>query len=70
MGIICIPLLAEAHGGGLDKYGCHHNRKLGGYHCHKGQFAGAHFKSKVEMLKSLKESRKSDTGSKHEKVKG
>ncbi len=22
------------HGGGLDKNGCHHDRKRGGYHCH------------------------------------
>jgi hypothetical protein len=25
---------ALAHGGGLDKNGCHHDRKNGGYHCH------------------------------------
>lgn len=25
---------AIAHGGGLDKNGCHHDRKNGGYHCH------------------------------------
>jgi hypothetical protein len=25
-----------AHGGGLDAYGCHNNRKAGGYHCHRG----------------------------------
>ncbi|HZW46552.1 MAG TPA: YHYH domain-containing protein [Microvirga sp.] len=24
-----------AHGGGLDKNGCHHDRKKGGYHCHR-----------------------------------
>jgi hypothetical protein len=23
-----------AHGGGLNKDGCHNNRKTGGYHCH------------------------------------
>src|SRR5262245_25539765 len=27
---------AEAHGGGLDANGCHHDRKAGGYHCHRG----------------------------------
>ena len=27
---------ANAHGGGLDKHGCHHDRKNGGYHCHRG----------------------------------
>jgi hypothetical protein len=25
---------AFAHGGGLDKNGCHNDRKKGGYHCH------------------------------------
>jgi hypothetical protein len=25
-----------AHGGGLDANGCHHDRKHGGYHCHRG----------------------------------
>ncbi len=26
---------AAAHGGGLDQQGCHHDRKRGGYHCHR-----------------------------------
>jgi hypothetical protein len=46
------PLL-YAHGGGLDKYGCHNNRKVGNYHCHRGQFAGRSFSSQAEMLKLL-----------------
>lgn len=25
-----------SHGGGLDASGCHHDRKRGGYHCHRG----------------------------------
>lgn len=25
----------HTHGGGLDRYGCHHDRKQGGYHCHR-----------------------------------
>lgn len=29
------PPHAQAHGGGLDKHGCHHDRKRGGYHCHR-----------------------------------
>jgi hypothetical protein len=32
----CSPGHAHAHGGGLDKHGCHHDRKRGGYHCHRG----------------------------------
>lgn len=49
---------AFAHGGGLDTYGCHHNRKQGGYHCHRGPFAGESFSSKEEMLMKLEESKK------------
>lgn len=26
---------ASAHGGGLDAYGCHNDRRSGGYHCHR-----------------------------------
>lgn len=32
--LACLP--AYAHGGGLDRNGCHHDRKRGGYHCHRG----------------------------------
>lgn len=46
---------ALAHGGGLDSYGCHHNRKAGGYHCHRGPLAGSSFGSQAEMLERLKE---------------
>lgn len=48
-----VPTLALAHGGGLDKLGCHHNRKAGGYHCHRGLLAGQEFSSKGEALKVL-----------------
>ncbi len=44
---------AYAHGGGLDKQGCHHNRKAGGYHCHRGDLAGQSFGSKGEAHKAL-----------------
>ena len=40
--------------GGVDAYGCHHNRKAGGYHCHRGQFVRQSFGSKEEMLQKLK----------------
>ncbi|MDQ3289241.1 MAG: excalibur calcium-binding domain-containing protein [Pseudomonadota bacterium] len=30
-----------AHGGGLDAQGCHHDRKNGGYHCHRGSASRA-----------------------------
>lgn len=31
---IIIPSVAMGHSGGLDKNGCHTNRKTGDYHCH------------------------------------
>jgi hypothetical protein len=34
---ISVPTFpATAHPGGLDASGCHHNRKTGDYHCHRG----------------------------------
>ena len=56
-----------AHGGGLDAYGCHNNRKTGGYHCHRGPFAGESFGSKDDMLR--KQSKKQTTGTEEEKKK-
>lgn len=32
-----ISLVAWTHGGGLNKDGCHNDRKTGGYHCHRGK---------------------------------
>jgi hypothetical protein len=34
LGLLVASMSAHAHGGGLDKNGCHHDRKHGGYHCH------------------------------------
>jgi len=49
------PWPSEPHGGGLDAYGCHHDRKHGGYHCHRGQFAGQAFASQAEMQAARQE---------------
>ncbi len=48
-----LPVQANAHGGGLDGLGCHHNRKAGGYHCHRGGLAGQSFGSKGEAQKAM-----------------
>lgn len=31
-----IPVEGFAHGGGLNKQGCHNNKKTSDYHCHRG----------------------------------
>ncbi|UNK50566.1 excalibur calcium-binding domain-containing protein [Lysobacter sp. S4-A87] len=51
---------AHAHGGGLDKNGCHTNRKTGDHHCHRGPAVSA--LSSMDRLSpaSLDESRKSN----------
>ena len=48
------PSSALAHGGGLDSTGCHHNRKAGGYHCHRESLAGQSFGSKAEAQRALR----------------
>ena len=45
-----VPVPLFAHSGGRDSYGCHHDRKHGGYHCHAGPLAGQSFASQAEML--------------------
>lgn len=52
-----------AHGGGLDGLGCHHNRKAGGYHCHRGPLAGQYFNSKDEAMRATRGSQSQDTPS-------
>ena len=52
VGPLTAPLFA--HPGGRDSYGCHNDRKHGGYHCHAGPLAGQSFASKSEMLAASK----------------
>ena len=66
LSLLLIAHHAYPHGGGLDAYGCHHDRKAGGYHCHRGPLAGQFFSSKEEMLKKLSAD-KSETAKSKEK---
>ena len=50
---LCRPVETFAHGGGLDGFGCHHNRKAGGYHCHRGPLAGQNFSSKEKAMQAM-----------------
>lgn len=53
--LLLIPLTVWAHGGGLDKYGCHLDRTAGNYHCHQGPLSGQSFSSQGEMLQRLQQ---------------
>ena len=37
--VLALPQTSIAHSGGLNKDGCHNNRKTGDYHCHGGASA-------------------------------
>lgn len=34
LALAAFAIASWAHGGGLDKYGCHWDRSTGTYHCH------------------------------------
>lgn len=61
---LLVPVSGAAHSGGLDKIGCHHDRKNGGYHCHRGPLAGQAFSSKEEALKALEKKQQEEEESK------
>lgn len=60
---VTFPSLAFAHGGGLDAYGGHNDRKHGGYHVHRGPLAGKSYPSKAAMLEELRKGRGEKAGS-------
>jgi hypothetical protein len=63
--VTCLfPVLSFAHDRGLDRYGCHHHRKHGGYYCHRGAMVGQSFKSQQEMLAAMKRKEKAPSSSK------
>lgn len=62
---ILLPNFVTAHPGGLDDFGCHHDKKRGGYHCHRGDLSGRAFTSKSEALSALEEL-KTDSKEEHE----
>tara|TARA_R110002110_G_scaffold757_2_gene2877 strand:+ start:2480 stop:3163 length:684 start_codon:yes stop_codon:yes gene_type:complete len=51
--LMTLPATTLAHGGGIDRQGCHDNRKAGGYHCHRGPLAGKTFRSQSDAKRVL-----------------
>jgi hypothetical protein len=45
---------ASGHGGGLDEYGCHVEKKRRLYHCHQGKFDGHVWKNRRAGRKEMK----------------
>lgn len=46
---------AQPHSGGIDRYGCHNDRKQGSHHCHQELLAGQPFASQSDMLAALQQ---------------
>jgi hypothetical protein len=53
---LLIPSILFSHGGGLNKDGCHNDRKTGGYHCHRTKSPSIH---DAPQLRTFKASEKS-----------
>lgn len=54
--LLALPVVmgnAWAHGGGLNKDGCHNNRKTGDYHCHRGASPPAQAGQRYQPANSL-----------------
>jgi len=51
--LIGIASALFAHGGGIDAFGGHNDRKNGGYHFHHGPLAGKAFSSKSAAIGAL-----------------
>lgn len=57
--LLSIPVIANAHGGGLNSEGCHNDRKRGGYHCHRASYTPD---TSNYLLNTLSSSRKTNSG--------
>jgi hypothetical protein len=64
---LCDTLPTYAHGGGLDAYGCHHNREGWRDHCQRGALAGDRLGSKDEVLRKRRADKR-DLETKSEKI--
>ncbi len=49
---VLIPLILNAHSGGLNKSGCHNNTKTGDYHCHRKQSSSSQTKASSKFIRS------------------
>lgn len=50
--LLMYPSSIFSHGGGLDAYGCHHVRRTGDYHCHRGGYVQSERQGAVTPLAS------------------
>ena len=48
--LVLFPILAIAHGGGVNSYGCHNQSSTRTHHCHSGDYNGMSFASQADFL--------------------
>ncbi|MFP6600319.1 MAG: SHOCT domain-containing protein [Deltaproteobacteria bacterium] len=61
--LLACPTASGHMAGSTDHYGCHADRRKGGYHCHSGRMNGQNFRSKGAMLDVLESGGTADLGS-------
>ncbi len=53
--ILFFSAVTWSHGGGLNKDGCHNDRKTGGYHCHRSPTVTPNFSQPAQRSSSEKD---------------
>ena len=48
--LVLFPILATAHGGGVNSYGCHNQSSTSTHHCHSDDYNGMSFASQADFL--------------------
>lgn len=64
VGSFLVTTQAFGHSGGTDRWGCHHDHKRGGYHCHNKPDTPS-----PEEAKKIKDEKKEHKGIKIKKIK-
>ena len=60
---LLLPTGVFPHGGGIDAYGGHNDRRAGGYHFHHGTLKGQSFATKAEGIAALRNAQGNSGGS-------
>ena len=55
---LAAPTPAAAHGGGLNRDGCHNERRTGGYHCHRARSGGPAVRTPRRRTRSYRRGRR------------
>ena|SRR5712692_4685345 len=60
---LLLPSGVFSHGGGIDAYGGHNDRRAGGYHFHQGPLRGQSFATKAAGITALRNAQQNNVAS-------